>query len=345
VLNPELYHALGAAFSTTPSISNEDVPGEYKRPKVSIHKKHERIWMEVLSWGEVYHVNCPVCNDHRERLYFSHLWGTACVIEGTKRNGYFGKRLHYCQNEQCNLKGWASRIKVPADLVLTGEPVAVKEGGRYIEPAEISLPKQVLPLTSEDVPQDVLLYLWSRNFDPAFLDETYGIKYAPEGAMLGEHELFEDRLLIPITRGKKLVAWQTRRLDDRPKDRFKYITMPGFKKNEGLYNMDNAWKHLDVVLCEGVTDVWRIGPQAMALFGKTLSPKQLDILNLMWKPWNATCVVALDSDATDNARIISRRLEKSGAFRKVRPLILKEGDPGGYSTEEINALIQEAIND
>jgi hypothetical protein len=339
MLNPELYHALAKIFGT-PQITSENSPGQYKRPKVSRHDRKSRIWMEVLEWGEVYHVNCPACHDTRGRLYFSHLWGTSCLIDGTKRKGFFGRSLHYCQNEQCDVRKWLENLELARDIELSGKPTAVKDGGRYIEPPEITLPPQVLPLTSDDVPKEVMYYLWRRGFNHAYIDEVYGVKYAPEGVELGEHKLFEDRLLIPITRGKKLVAWQTRRLDDRPKDRFKYITMPGFKKNNALYNMDNAWKYTTVVLCEGVTDVWRIGPHAMALFGKTVSPHQLDILKLMWKTWDATCVVALDADAKENAHIVTNRLERSGAFKRAVPLLLDQGDPGSYSTEEIRELIQ-----
>ena len=88
--------------------------------------------------------------------------------------------------------------------------------------------------------------------------------------------LFEDRLLIPVIAGNVLVGWQLRRLVDLPKDPYKYLNSD-MKKSAVLYNMDNAKFCRDIVICEGVTDVWRVGRNAVALFGKHCSPAQLEV--------------------------------------------------------------------
>ena len=68
-----------------------------------------------------------------------------------------------------------------------------------------------------------------------------------------------------------LHGWQGRYIGNPPKYVPKYFTMPTMKKTELLYNLDQARNFNSVVLVEGVTDVWKVGPASVAMFGKTLS--------------------------------------------------------------------------
>ncbi len=62
-----------------------------------------------------------------------------------------------------------------------------------------------------------------------------------------------------------------------------YYTMPGFKKTQHLYNYDQAKQFPFVSICEGVSDVWRFGSEAVALFGKNASSTQLDLIARHWQ--------------------------------------------------------------
>lgn len=56
----------------------------------------------------------------------------------------------------------------------------------------------------------------------------------------------------------------------------KYFSAPGWKKSQCVYNLDAAREWPLAVLCEGVTDVWRVGEPGICIFGKSLSESQLD---------------------------------------------------------------------
>jgi hypothetical protein len=51
--------------------------------------------------------------------------------------------------------------------------------------------------------------------------------------------------------------------------------LPGLRKSRLLYNEDLARQQPLVLVCEGVTDVCRVGPAEVALFGKSASRQQL----------------------------------------------------------------------
>ena len=110
----------------------------------------------------------------------------------------------------------------------------------------------------------------------------------------------------------KLVGWQARfpgEADWRITP--KYYTCPGMKKTRCLYGFDSARQSPVVFLTEGVTDVWAIGNGAVALFGKSASVYQRDLIATTWR--RGAAVVLLDHDArTEAARLTSelqRRLQ------------------------------------
>ncbi len=170
---------------------------------------------------------------------------------------------------------------------------------------------------------------------PVQLSHRLGLGYCFVGDR--QFRLASGRLIIPIHSNGKPVGWQARYLGNPPdKNVPKYLTMTGFKKTQYLYNLDTARKYPYVIVCEGCTDVWRVGPNAVALFGKTLSPTQRLLLGTHWS--KGAVVVLLDSDAGDEGQAVY------DALRDVVPQRVLVGlpdgkDPADMTWDQLNQLI------
>jgi hypothetical protein len=352
VLNKELYEALGKIFGVV-RVHSEDSPCTYVMPNnkqfASAAVWGKKKYVSVEDWGEVYGVCCPVCGDRRHRLYFSHAFGSKIIPKDRKTPIYFPTTLVVCHNERCQttMEFREYRNKLLDCLQNVPFITATKEVSTphakvftaYTNNLEI--PKGCIPLLSERLPGYVTDYLSNRRLDMEELSTKYHVVYAPAGISWVENgetkEFYDDRLLIPIIQSRRLVSWQAREIGNSSKQ--KYLFHGESNKNRYLYNMDNALLHDHIVVCEGVTDAWRVGEQAVALFGKSLSLTQLELMKRLWGA-RCSCVVALDSDAADSENDIVELLKKHKVFDLgVTGLRLAENDPDSYSRKAINDKI------
>jgi hypothetical protein len=353
MLNKTLYHTLKTIFGEV-HIHNEDQPCTYSLPAGN---QAAAIWgkkkyASVEDWGEVYGVCCPICGDKRYRLYFSHVYSGKTTPKGRKTPIYFPNTLIVCHNERCHISPAFKKYKLRIAESLENTPsiqlteelsTKVKPFTAYTD--QLELPSGSIPLISEKVPGYVLDYLAQRRLDINELVNKYFVRYAPAGIKWMERdkekELYDDRLLIPIIQSRRLVSWQAREIGNVSNQ--KYLFHGEAKRNHYLYNMDKALLHDNIVICEGVTDVWRVGDNCVGLFGKSLSLVQLDILKKLWGK-GGSAVVVLDCDATKYAERITELCKLHKVFGKgVTMLELKEteGDPDMFTTKDINKLIED----
>jgi len=342
LLNPNLYQALREVFQQDPEIANPGTAAGFSCPPTSrthLGRKTKRMVNLCGGWGECYVLNCPACGDTRRRLYFSHTF--LCSVKKNSVTYYFG-RVYKCHNESCNLSEYIQRMDLDRP-VLTTKPQAFTS----ILMEETSLPKDCLPLLNEDVPAYILDYVRSRGFDPVELANEYFIHVARKGSsyQMGDEKrtFFDDRLIVPLIQGARLVGWQARRCKDIWKDRYKYLNSK-VRKSHCLYNRDVAMFHRDVVIVEGVTDCWRIGPKSVALFGKSPSPRQVSLLKSLWG-FSGRAVVCFDSDAESEQEALVSRLRIEEAFpRGVSQIHLPPGvDPASLTKGEMDKRISEAL--
>lgn len=374
LLNPSLYAALVDRFGDV-RVTNEGIPGEYTCPPLGKGRfkrgTKEIKFASVLDWGEVYSVCCPGCRDMRHRLFISHYTGESVALKTTKDKKTGEKKpsdwyqfgsVYHCHNEQCVLTDEMRQITHKAreykatkgwQTVVENRP---SKFTKYVL-AEIQLP-MAYPLMSSGTPDRAREYLQSRLFDTNEIMSVFDIRFLPKGSQLWKSTEDEwlvsryDRLLIPIYQGLRVVGWQARMIDKiTDKKQKKYIFPPlrethNIGKNNWLYNKDVAKFHEDMVLVEGVTDVWRVGPNAVCSFGKTLSPKQIHSLKLLWG-YSGSCVICFDSDTwtkpKEKARLdmLVRKLREEKVFpRGVAVLYLPEGyDPADYPREQLLDMI------
>lgn len=116
-------------------------------------------------------------------------------------------------------------------------------------------------------------YLMQRGFDSKTLSEVWGVKGTN---FLGGHLAW--RLFIPIFQNDELVSWTTRRLtDEEPRYHDAKPEQSIIPPKQCLYGLDFC--RSSVILVEGPTGPWRIGPGAVSSFGLNLSSRQIELLS------------------------------------------------------------------
>lgn len=311
-LNPQLYKALLKAFGDV-RIANE---GEAYIPMASSYGG--RGSSPPAHAGEYYCVKCPTCRDTRPRLWINHRWGVMTSNGSDKDDHLY---LAHCFNEECftsreeqralyekvypftyGRRVKQSELTTSANTAASPEPVALKP---------VSMPPGLLSLRD---PQSAhaAAYLESRGFDLDELEQDWGVRYCLYAPAV-RPRIFQ-RIVVPIhvlrpslRTGNPcdtiLAGWQSRYVgDDVPQNQEKYWSMAGMKKSHLLYGLPRAVDHrgTPLIVVEGVTDVWRLGVDAVSPLGKNISQvqRQLLVRHFDGRP----IVVFFDQGATAEAR-------------------------------------------
>lgn len=331
-LNSTLYALLEHKFRSV-TIANEGVSAHVQRFADPL--RPGRFVENTLTWGEFYCVNCPFCDDTRHRLWINHLYGS-----DYERNRRKYTHLAVCYNENCTHQ--PGRLSQLETMVFgPGRPlikkVAIKAASAEFVHKAVEAPGEICSVAGLPEFHPAVKYLMGRRFDPEMLARLFEVGVCT----YTEHERYRimlNRLYIPITMNGKLVGWQGRAVNDTAVP--KYFNCPGTSKSRMLYNLDIASKQKHVVVVEGVPSVWRIGPAAVCLFGKTMSLYQQTTIATTWgrKP----VVLMLDHDAKAEMEQGTAALKARGV--DVRPVYLPDSrDPADYDTDDIECLISNAL--
>lgn len=117
-------------------------------------------------------------------------------------------------------------------------------------------------------------YLRKRGFDPDEIAHLWGI----EGIGINSMRLCW-RIFIPIYLGNRIVSWTTRAIMKNATQR--YITASREEEaiscKHVLYGAQHAKDR--IVIGEGPTDAWRLGPGAVATLGLVVSPVQIELMS------------------------------------------------------------------
>lgn len=305
MINSALYMTLNRRFGEV-RIANEDesMSARYGYDAITGRPK-----FSIGHMGESYRVCCPFCGDQRFRLWINHRWATR---EPGTMNRYMS--LAKCFNEDCIAKrGWRqlenyifNRSDVCIDL-----DVPIRRGISKLE--EVSMPGEVRLLSDLPASHHAVKYLCQRGYDIQELSSIFKICYCSDTSNK-EYNLASNRIIIPVYMKSVLVGWQARYIGDRDwHDKefrvLKYFSIPHFRKSLVLYNYDEAIKDDGfVVVCEGPSDSWRIGPSSVALFGKSISVEQVSLIANTWQ--NGYVAVMLDRDAIQDSFKVALKLRE-----------------------------------
>ena len=175
------------------------------------------------------------------------------------------------------------------------------------------------------------VYLRERGFDPDEVSRLWGVKGIGVAARLAW------RLWAPIHHCGKVVSWTTRAIGDGRR----YISAAEDEESIShksiLYGADYV-RHA-VVICEGPTDVWRIGPGAVATLGLTYTMAQTLLLSVY--PIRVVCFDR-EREAQKRAKKLARELQVYPGETCVVELETGE-DAALASDEEIENLRKEYL--
>lgn len=229
------------------------------------------------------------------------------------------------------LLGGDVREAKQAMVMFKGRPVARQRRQGKTRTKELELPPGLQPLTKR-----ARSYLESRHFDPDLLTRMWNIQST------GFAGRFKHRIFIPIFLHNQMVSWQAR--DVTGLSRVKYLAQSEDKEilnnKNTLYGLDQATGK-SCVIVEGVTDVWRLGPGAVATFGIKYRPAQVamllryfDFFHILFDP---------DPQAQVQAERLAHDLAVFGG--KVRTWDSgSDLDPGDFPQDAADAFMRDALN-
>lgn len=205
----------------------------------------------------------------------------------------------------------------------------------YIEGKEVEIKKKYFPLpddfkllagTTSLQATPFIKYARSRGLTDRQI-EMHGFGFCPEGLIPLEKDgkmYLNNRLIIQTFEDSKPVYWMGRDITGKLKP--KTLNPPTgvnlIGKSDIIFNFDKVKENGVGVITEGVYDATTIGDLGMALFGKTLSSKQL--LKIVQSGIEKIYVM-LDPDALDAALVMCEILSRY--IKEVYLCVLKGGDP------------------
>ena len=189
--------------------------------------------------------------------------------------------------------------------------------------------------------------------------QAYGLGYCTSGWIA-------NRLVFPVWEDGKCIYWQARAMWDesehvaRPftrrdgsvdKDKYRKTLNPSQERNgvhffgsgDVLLNLHQARHYPRVILTEGPTSCIRVGPSAIATFGKQLQPQQISRMIQA----GVTAVVFMWDGPSPKEPLggwpaMIKHAHSLAPFMDVRLVFLPKGDPGDYTRGYLETMCQNA---
>ena len=199
-------------------------------------------------------------------------------------------------------------------------------------PSQIIFPSDTGPLTFR-----AKQYLMSRNFDPDKLTSIWGL------LSTGHTGFYKYRILAPIYQRQQLVSYQTRDITNHHPQKYLACHQEEeiIQHQHCIYGLDQATNRRCVVV-EGITDVWRLGPGAVATFGISFTKQQARLIAINFNK----VFIMFDSDSQAQEKAEELGFLIGSAFNNPvevinLPFLIDETDPGDLPQDEANALMKE----
>jgi len=175
-------------------------------------------------------------------------------------------------------------------------------------------------------------YLSGRGFNPKQLRKLWGI------GGIGVSSELAWRIFVPITLDGQTVSWTTRSITEHGRWRSAKAEQEAVDHKTLLYGEEYCRNSILVV--EGPSDVWRVGPGAVATFGTGFTRAQV---NRMVQYYNRTICFDNSPDAQKKAIELLEMLALfPGSNHNV---IIESPDPGCATSKEIRDLRKHFLDD
>lgn len=189
----------------------------------------------------------------------------------------------------------------------------------------------VLPKFTKPIEKQHKQYLISRHFNPNRIERDWNIMGTGH---LGD---FKFRIIIPIYHQNNLVSYLGRDITGRSGIRYRAPKLEEevIHHKHILYGLDYCSTRHGVI-CEGATDVWRMGEGAVATLGTGFTTAQINIINKYFD--SATLLYDSGIDAAKRAEELGGLL--SGIGIETDMILLDDGDPGDLPQEAADDIMQ-----
>jgi hypothetical protein len=275
----------------------------------------------TMSSGQLeYYVNCPKFHKKGGRYKMTINAETGwflchdCLYKGNAHDLYLNQLPEMLSRLRVSKEG----LKCTPVHRYTDVPTFTAKPGEILwGKNKIRAPGETKHVSELDSNHPACVYLNSRGFNPKDHGSTgeFPILYCTKGyfVSMGGHCTTQGRLVFPVVMNDDIVGWQARYIDFKLADektgevcryvwrdpKFvkitknadgewrdhhipKYYTCPGMQRSSTLYNFDGARKTKLVVAVEGPLDAVRVGPEAVATFGKMITSQQRKLLKTYW---------------------------------------------------------------
>jgi 5S rRNA maturation endonuclease (ribonuclease M5) len=179
-------------------------------------------------------------------------------------------------------------------------------------------------------------YLNRRGFDPDKLEREYDLVGTGPISML-DGLSYRFRIIAPIIWDKRPVSFQSRDYTGRAERKY-LVCVPGrevIPQKSILYGKQEAWG--DIGICvEGVTDVWRLGPQSFATLGIEYTSDQ--VLKMVDTFKRVIVLFDPETQAQRQARKLVAQLQACGTDAVIERLT--NTDPGDMHQDDADHLVR-----
>lgn len=183
-------------------------------------------------------------------------------------------------------------------------------------------------------------YLAGRGFDPDEVEAEWGVEGTGPISRLDDLD-YRFRLFVPIYWDGVESTFQAR--DVTGKSEVKYKACP--TDRELVHHKHVVYRHPRYegslgIAVEGVTDAWRLGPMAFAVFGIEYRIEQLDAIAGLYGS------VAVLFDAEPTAMAQARKLAGQLSNRGVRATVFRledDADPGSMSRDDARRAVDAVL--
>lgn len=289
-------------------------------------------------------------------IEFLNEYGVEYITEGTKHctEGWIqiecpfcvgnpGYHLGFNMNEEywnCWRCDWHSMEEVVMELTNSSKMEA-----RYIikqfngRPSPLINQKKIkvfatklsLPLGTKPLQKQHRIYLHKRKFNDVSLEKLWDLKGT---GFVGP---YKHRIIAPILFEGRLVSYQGRDITDKQTSKYKACkkNLELMEHKHLLYGLDQV-KGSTIVVCEGITDVWRMGRGAVATFGTSYTQKQIELLSHFSKIYMMFDTGEIE--ASRHAEKAAYSLSSLGL--EVDIVELDKGDPADLNQEEADHIMK-----
>lgn len=196
----------------------------------------------------------------------------------------------------------------------------------------------ILPTNLETLSKQHKQYLINRNFDPEKIERIWKIQGTGMHSKLGKQD-WKWRIFVPIYWENKIQTFLGRSLSN-DKDGKRYLVCPETRAliniKHTLYGREDKWGK-SIVVVEGVTDVWRLGIGAVALYGIKYKLRQVRELKKRFK--RIHIVFDDDPQAQQQALKLQAELKILGGVEAIIHTIT--GDPGSMTDDDAKHLMKQ----